>query len=55
MAAVMSELLKFVGVTAMALITALTVHRVRDLLGPDGVEEIRKARKRMEERDHGRR
>lgn len=42
----MSELLKFIGVTAIALITAVTFHVVRDLCGPEGEEAIRKRRER---------
>lgn len=47
----MSEALKFIGVTLIAGITAITVLAVRDLLGPDGVDSIRRKRERLFRKD----
>lgn len=47
----MSEALKFVGMTLIAGITAVTLLVLRDLLGPDGVENIRRKRERLFRKD----
>lgn len=40
-------LLQFAGVSLMALIAANAVRQVCDMLGPDGVESVRKMRERL--------
>lgn len=40
-------LLRFAGVTLMALITVCTVRLVIEMCGPEGVEGVRKMRERL--------
>ena len=44
----MAELLKFAGVTIMALVTACTIRLVVEMCGPEGVEAVRRKREKME-------
>lgn len=44
----MGELLQFIGVMLIALITVVTFHVLCDLAGPNGVDDIRRMRERLD-------